>query len=997
MSEDPPAISYTDSAQEECREDRKSLCAPVTVTISKDSDIGSAIYDNQENDSAYEVETLYADTPKEVGTRGSQLLRYDSASLFDSGRESFLSSRIVCQSNNWYQWKKEKVDILSSIIQEAKSLGNEDDVPGIVEGYLDKRENGEDIEISNRMEKCIIKGLKHAKDVDRDILILFLRALVSIRKDCRDYKLLRDKLLSLSEKLVDNSLLKEEVIKSANVIESDNDLFQRIGCIVNIIGLYNGSKRENLFPIIEKIRGSIRRLGEKLALISDRDITSRCISVAEDARKFVLILDKVLSQYQELNVTETTKLKILIIERSVILDGINKILAGKCSENVIKQYCLSILSAVDRSCISAQRIISARDPLLHQAGQRTRSTKNTMSLSCITPRPSNAPDNKDPAVVPAVPGIRSASIITDVSRILNETSDVATVKNDHAQHYHKTKDTDGSRKFSELRCQIQSKIKVATIDQSPPSSCSLEHTRLKHSSGHCDTSDTLKGRKSPILRRLRGYNSLEPKNINTPRKQSVEKPSWIDELVRVQSGHQVVDRITPPVDPLIEYTCDRDSIEISPSTSQVVSGTLEGLIECLTFHDQVLDRLFASAFLLLFRQFATSIELFDALVKRFSISPPQNITEDQLTIWKERKQIPIKLRTYNVLRLWVETFWIPDTDDMCLPEIRKFAVGEISGLCNNLSRRLVELVDKRISGGTPTVITNTNMIPLCETPNPIIPKHKILNLLDLDTIEVARQLTLIVNKLFMLIKPQELVDQAWNKKDEKWKSTSSNVKAVISISNKITFWAVCTILSEKGIVKRASILKFFIKICTKLAIFHNYDTLMAIKSAIDMSCIARLRRTWDTLPNKTKSAYERITSLLDFGRNFYNYRNSIKNAAPPCIPFLGLYLTDLTFIESGVPTYREVRGKKLINFNKFLKMYKIIHGLQLFQMPYPFQEVQQIQDFILNDINNVEVPSQSKLYEISLELEPKEMNSAEAQSSAEAKVKALQKAGLLKL
>lgn len=104
-------------------------------------------------------------------------------------------------------------------------------------------------------------------------------------------------------------------------------------------------------------------------------------------------------------------------------------------------------------------------------------------------------------------------------------------------------------------------------------------------------------------------------------------------------------------------------------------------------------------------------------------------------------------------------------------------------------------------------------------------------------------------------------------------------------------------------------------------------------------------------------------------RNFVEYRENIHSVSPPCIPFLGIYLQDLTFIEDGNPDYLR-KSNNLINFAKRQKVAEVIRELKQFQsFAYNFHTLQELQDFIqaqLNCEHDVE-----KLYERSLQLEPR--------------------------
>lgn len=78
---------------------------------------------------------------------------------------------------------------------------------------------------------------------------------------------------------------------------------------------------------------------------------------------------------------------------------------------------------------------------------------------------------------------------------------------------------------------------------------------------------------------------------------------------------------------------------------------------------------------------------------------------------------------------------------------------------------------------------------------------------------------------------------------------------------------------------------------------------------------------------------ENLRRLADHSRNYHEYRSKLRNTAPPAVPFLGLYLTDVTFCREGNPTHRASPvnpNKKLLNFNKYHKLARIVQGKKSF-------------------------------------------------------------------
>ena len=64
---------------------------------------------------------------------------------------------------------------------------------------------------------------------------------------------------------------------------------------------------------------------------------------------------------------------------------------------------------------------------------------------------------------------------------------------------------------------------------------------------------------------------------------------------------------------------------------------------------------------------------------------------------------------------------------------------------------------------------------------------------------------------------------------------------------------------------------------------------------------------------QTKQMIERLQTLVSSDGRFRNMRDALHRSDPPCIPYLGMYLTDLSFIEEGT---QNVTDDSLVNFSK---------------------------------------------------------------------------------
>ena len=439
---------------------------------------------------------------------------------------------------------------------------------------------------------------------------------------------------------------------------------------------------------------------------------------------------------------------------------------------------------------------------------------------------------------------------------------------------------------------------------------------------------------------------------------------------------------------------------------QIAGGTLPALIERLTTYDSTPDATFVSTFYLTFRLFATPTAFAQALIDRF-----QYVSDSP------RIAGPVRLRVYNILKGWLESHWRNDCDNPALELIVPFATRQLQIVLPTAGKRLATLASKvNVADGplVPRLIssmgkTNTSIAmyisPDTPLPAPIITKGQTaalknwkhgggdISILDFDPLELARQFTIKKSQIFCSILPEELLATEWMKKSG---SMAVNVRAMSRLSTDLTNLVADCILQQDDTKKRATVIKQWIKIANKLLELANYDSLMAIICALDSSTILRLKRTWDLVSSKTKATLDHLKGVVDISRNYTVLRQRLQNQVPPCLPFVGTYLTDLTFVDVGNNTTRQLQGdgstdsKSVINFDKHMKTAKIISELQRFQIPYRFTEIPELQTWMQDQLVRVRTSYECNMtnhYRRSLMLEPREQSQCkpspvESQTSA---------------
>ncbi|CUS15462.1 unnamed protein product [Tuber aestivum] len=503
----------------------------------------------------------------------------------------------------------------------------------------------------------------------------------------------------------------------------------------------------------------------------------------------------------------------------------------------------------------------------------------------------------------------------------------------------------------------------------------VEERREREPNRDVRTEDLRRPDASPIdqVSRTPGQSHQRTSSRQTPR-----AASSIDRTVRsggAGGGGSKAARVfgeEPPPETPWYLNCDYDSEIIYGAKNKVKGGTLVALVERVTRHD-MLDSNFISTFLLTYRSFTTAHELFNQLVRRFTVQPPSALDGPEFEIWTEKKQKLIRVRVLSILKMWLEQNWMEGLDDNArdlLKKMQQFAQGVMLPQLSGTSQ-VLSLIDTRLRGQEPEMkrlILNMVVQP----PPPIMPKHmKKLKFLDIDALEFARQLTIIESKSYGKLKAAECLSKGWSKQPSSGgPDPAENIRAIIMQSNRLTNWVAEMILTQAEVRKRVIVIKHFIAVAEKCRLLNNFSTLTAILAALQTSAIHRLKRTWEHVPSRTNQTLEGMNTLMGATMNFAEYREMLHIVNPPCVPFLGVYLKDLTFVADGNDDF--IKGdQKLINFDKRVKTANIIREIQQYQsVPYPLQPVPELQDYIISNMQSAR--DVNDMYNLSLSLEPRE-------------------------
>jgi son of sevenless-like protein len=140
--------------------------------------------------------------------------------------------------------------------------------------------------------------------------------------------------------------------------------------------------------------------------------------------------------------------------------------------------------------------------------------------------------------------------------------------------------------------------------------------------------------------------------------------------------------------------------------------------------------------------------------------------------------------------------------------------------------------------------------------------------------------------------------------------------------------------------------------------------MMDILSGLNSNPIHRLAKTWELVDSDYRGHFKRLTDLVNPKKSYAALRSTTKDGGVPCMPYIGMHLTDVLFIEDG---NKDKTKDGLINFTKRRLLGGVIRDIQVYQqMPYDLQE----QPMLRTRLQTLKFRDLDYLLDVSQTLEP---------------------------
>lgn len=446
-------------------------------------------------------------------------------------------------------------------------------------------------------------------------------------------------------------------------------------------------------------------------------------------------------------------------------------------------------------------------------------------------------------------------------------------------------------------------------------------------------------------------------------------------------------------------------IEIVEGRPQLRAGTFEEIVKWIIFNN-VNEHV--SSFLITFRAYGTPADLWAALMRVFHIIEEK----DKMPLIMK---VDLRKKTLDLLVEWIRRFSYKDFtengDKTLFKKLTKFikslpaeeanqfkllfmrkrddtsaaaaavkakeAEGSDSSRSDSVSSMGSGRFDKDFSSvEVPIHAPPASGLSLSSSEIiPISPPSMLTGSLHVHSPRViAQQMSFLDAACFAEIQPEEMLLSNWTKPNKE-----EVAPTLTSLARQFNMWSgmVATdIILANSLMDQVMMVKQYIRVLHYLYRMNNFQSLMAVMSGLNCSSVSRLKRVWSRIPVKYTELFASMEQVMTPLGNFKYYRQILaeNKDKQPIIPYLVVFLRDLTFINDGncetlmsEPMAPTDVPRELPNFEKMVLLGQQILELEAYRkVPYDIE----VNPTVTGLLKNVRYMDEDSLHRRSLEQEP---------------------------
>ena len=228
--------------------------------------------------------------------------------------------------------------------------------------------------------------------------------------------------------------------------------------------------------------------------------------------------------------------------------------------------------------------------------------------------------------------------------------------------------------------------------------------------------------------------------------------------------------------------------------------------------------------------------------------------------------------------------------------------------------------------------------------------------------EIAQYLTYESYQMLSDIPESELYNKNYARKDKDIKAP--HIKKIFDRYEKLTYFIIEDICSYDHLSDRVDVIEKWIKIAFVCNDLKNFNDLIMLNTLFCHYLLKKsLKNTWAKLSKKTLNYLDKMNKICSGNQCYKKIRNEIFKCKCPYVPYIGILLKELTYIEEKkyIINNSNINIKKLTDLNKTITKF-----FEFKKYKYSFDKSKN-----LEILSNADPKSADEIEGIIKQLEPK--------------------------